>query len=181
MNFPKIEKKFNVSIKSSKSSWFNGRAYFPLYNFKLNIQEKNWDIIINYENRVSEFQQKQYIDGGSFNDRHIYEVKLIPKSRTLDFPKFRISENGWLSRFFNKKKYICKSDDKILSKKIEKLQCLENYFLIGDSEFSPSISGRKENEKYIIKVYFNLTKNDEDVLLLTIDCLSKIANIIGIE
>jgi hypothetical protein len=173
--FEKIKKKYNASIESKKSSWFNGRAYFPLYHHKMYFKIDFWDIIINYEYRVSEFQQKQYIDGGTFNDRHIYEIFLTPNTISSDYPKFRIEEKGFFSRFYNKNKYSCKSNNTSFLMYLKSLEDLEKIFLIEDSEFSPSIIGMIEGEKYFIRMNYNLSKNDENILLLNIDCLIKIA------
>lgn len=168
--FESILKKYNAKLIKNESSWFNGKIHMPLNQYIINFNYNNWITRIVCEVRVSEFNRKQFVDGGLFKDRYLYE---IDSSRVVEnelMPKFRIFESSLFSKFFfTKQNYTLECKNSKAYELLNKNSRINAMFGdIDDGEYSPYIMGSYQEGKYHVNLKFNLKNIDSDAVLLSL-------------
>ena len=176
--FFELKRKYSAEIKVEETTWFNGHAYLPLKVYVTIFSYKLWEFTVRYENRCSEFESKQYVSGGTFNSRHIYSIRSVKKNPTNDFADFSISEKDFLSKIFAKSKKHISSPNSEISSAFRDSVIIDKIFDLNDSEFSPYIYGKKDQDTYVIYFDFNLAKHDESIFNKLFDALLAIIDIL---
>lgn len=141
-----------------KSSWFNGRVFFPMYSHWLQYEYKGWNFSIFYV-----FQQADFMKPNAmyYESRDIHLVEINITSLLKGTPDFFITSRSILKRTLKiglNYKVSCK--DTLFKLELEKnkeLYELFNLVEIGKSDFSPVIEGKKikKTEGYLITICFN--------------------------
>ncbi len=155
--FKKISEQYGDTLNIDESTWYNGHAYMPLLTYTLEFNENNLKVNFKYEFRKSEFKSSTSIDGGTFGDRHIFEVTAFYKN--ISYDKFSVVETYNIFQLFskNKTRYKLKSkEDKIINNESinRSLDQIYQYVDI-DPEFSPNIYGKPLDNDYEIIITFN--------------------------
>nr|WP_321231068.1 hypothetical protein [uncultured Psychroserpens sp.] len=168
--FEKLRENENTEFQKKEKRWFNGHAYFPLFNYHLNYKYLTGEIKTHYEFRQSEFSKPSMIDGGAFGDRHICEVNCVI-SVNKEFPMFRISQRSILARLLKKAPallYNIKCNETELKKMLERNQNLNEIFQIVENspEFSPFIEGKMNNGNYELNIGYNTQQKNGNTLFL---------------
>lgn len=162
----RISDQYNGTINITESTWFNGHAYMPLYNYNLCFNVNGLNIQFRYEFRQSEFSKSKSVDGGTFGDRHILEFTATNNEKQC--PGFEIRQTGIFKRFLSKRKALFNvtsksqnlSDTLLNNPDLNKIMS----FLNIDSEFSPNIYGKPEKNIYRLKIAFHLKQIHYDLL-----------------
>ncbi len=165
----------SAEFQKVESKWYNGHGYFPLLNYNLNYQYLSGKVEIHYEFRQSEFSKSSAIDGGSFGDRHLYEIKceIITSNKC---PNFSVKEIGVLEKLLSANsqiQYKIKCENKELKRILEENINLKQIYNMVDnsSEFSPQIEAKSKEGYYVLEVMYNTKlKNEESIQLFNDFC-----------
>jgi hypothetical protein len=169
--FENLTESDNAEFQKNESTWWNGHAFLPIFNYNLKYKFLSGKVEINYEFRQSEFSKPSMIDVGTFGDRHLYQLKCeIETEKT--YPNFSISERGILAKLFWQKSdslYKVKCKDEKLKKVLKQNGNLKKIFIIieNSSEFSPLITANMKNGNYELNIMYNTQQKNEETLYLT--------------
>ena len=141
-----------------KSSWFNGKVFFPMYSHLLEYEYKGWSFSISYVFKQADFSTPTAMYYES-HDLHFVSISIT--TRLKEIPNFSISSRTILKRIFKISpdyKVTCK--DNVFKLKLEDSKELYDLFNLvenGASDFSPVIEGKKneKTKKYLITIGFN--------------------------
>ena len=162
----KIAEQYDGTLQVNESTWYNGHAYMPLFIYTLEFNEDNLKVKFKYEFRKSEFENSTSIDGGTFGDRHIFE--FTANNSEKEFPSFIVEDVNIFKRIFlkNKLPFHIKCKSKEFSNMLLNNHNLKEMmsFVSIDSEFSPNIYGKTDEDIYNLKILF-LTKKVQYNLL----------------
>lgn len=144
----------NGTFTKETSSWFNGRAYFPLHSYELVYDYLGWTFELSSEWRVSERVHSNE------NARHIkvsvylWSVR-VRKSGLKQAYQFLIERTGWAKRLISKQEITIESTINSLVTSFGRMQEIVHWFEKGD---------------YPLRNTFECTtKKDETVIFTTFD------------
>jgi len=172
----------NIVYQKVEKQYFNGQFYSPLLIYKLAFDYNCGKFILDYEIRVTLFNQPM-VALGSQGDRHLCSLQCC-FAPANSIGEFEIEKRGLLQMLFDRQpdRYpVIKSDDQELHLSLSANATLNNLYKEVErfSEFSPSLTGKSDqgaSNSYRITVLFGAKQFHSDALHLAIDfCKSMVA------
>ena len=160
--FKEIKGIYSGVLKKKERKWFNGGAFYPLYNYSI----RNEKLFFDYS-----FQSNEY----SFSNALLSSKVDIHKIQMSYSFLSQLSEEFTISAGYNLITLLLKgyngykvmSNDLLLKNYLSKDQFVSNIFTdFLDPEFSPIIIGSKHDNKYVIQIHFNLVRFNSDIFSL---------------
>lgn len=165
--FEELKAKHNGDLEVQNSRWFSGHANLPLHTFKLTFPINSSSFIILYEFRQSEFSSSSNVDGGTYNDRHICNIKYaIHNSSYLNF---NITKPSLISKIFNKNydlDFAVKSSSTQLEEILERSkELIAIYKIVNESsDFEPLIVGKRKGDSLHIEIAYSTLFFKENII-----------------
>jgi hypothetical protein len=143
-------------LKFEESSWFNGRAFFPLVTYSLMYLNVNWTINLLYVYKKSNYS-KQRANSYGFTDENI--VTITATTTKIKADSFIIKGRTIFNRIFKtRQNFRVITSDKLFKLELEKCTVLNDlYYLVenGLSDFNPKIRGSFDKSGYRIDISYN--------------------------
>jgi hypothetical protein len=152
---------FEIKTTHSSSTWFNGHGYFPLHTTKIIFSIENWELLVSYEHKESEFTKANSLYS-AYCERHLFEISAINR-KVNEFPEFKITFYDSFASLFRlgSTSARIKSENSEMKNKmyiLEELKLIDNLVKV-NSDFSPEIIGTKGLYSFEINLNFQMTSS----------------------
>ena len=183
--FTEISEKYNTQFSYEKDIWYNGSAYFPLYNYCCVFETGSIQFDLKCEYRQSDFSRKRKVlfnalptesctlQINAYFNCPVQTARFSCRKRNLW--DFILRRSAW-----SEKGVICLSKDADLVEFLQQNKLLKDIF--HPSNFyrysSPYINGyfHKKKQSYTIETAYMLEIDDKEIIEHTISLFHAIAS-----